>query len=393
MHVLHYIENFLDPIGGGPIFVRGLTHHLQKYGIDQSVITDSKFQKTEITQIDNVAVFSLPTRRLGYYTILSGLFNVLKNGTFDVINIHGFGTYIGDVVCILKKLGLLHVPLVLTTHGIGGLKFGYLALDFSVPFTLKRRIRGLVHHFFHDLTLGRLDMNTFDKVIFLSEEERKYLSKLGLKNEKSVKIPIAINEIFFNSTSIVPTPNRDYILYVGRIDPYKGLDTLVKAIKELRLANVNLKCIIIGKDCGYVSQLESLINQLGIADLIEIKDYISQENLLQIYSFALVTILVSESEGFPLALVESVASGTPFIATPVGAIPELVDLTKAGILVPIDDPKALARTIRSLLEDKDLFIRLSTNGKNSVTNFTWENIAKRYYEVYLDVINNNQDSN
>jgi glycosyltransferase involved in cell wall biosynthesis len=200
-----------------------------------------------------------------------------------------------------------------------------------------------------------------------------------LKEKKLTNIPIAINEVFRKSSSL---SNRNYVLYVGRIDRYKGIDTLVKAIKELWSANINLKCIIVGKDYGYRSKLEFLINHLGIAHLVEIKEHISQESLSYLYSSALVTVLPSLSEGFPLTLVESMASGTPFIATPVGAIPELVNQTKAGILAPIGDSITLAHMIYNLLENTVHWSELSTNGKNFAANFAWDNIVKRYYEVY-----------
>jgi glycosyltransferase involved in cell wall biosynthesis len=383
LHVIHYVPNFYNPEGGRETFVRGLVRHLQKYGVRQSIITNSNSEKTEITHFDNnITILPLAVKRkLGAYSILNNLFNILQDSRCDIINIHGYGEYPADVACILKKLGRINVPLVLATHGIVGLKHGYLALDLSFPFTPKERISRLLH-LFYDFTLGKLEMNTFDKVIITSKEEEKYLSKIGLEGKKFINIPIAINEVFFTSSSLF---DRYYILYVGRIDRYKGIDTIVKAIKELRLTNINLKCIIVGKDYGYRSKLEFLIDHLEIADLVEIKDQISQEKLVSLYSSALVTVLPSSSEGFPLTLVESMASGTPFVATPVGAIPELVDLTKAGIIVPIGDSKTLAQTISNLLKDRVLWSEMSTNGKNFAINFTWDNIAKRYYQAYLEL--------
>jgi glycosyltransferase involved in cell wall biosynthesis len=385
MHVLHYVTDFLEPVGGRELFVRGLIFHLQKFGINQSVITDSRTDSTQTVQFGNVKVFALRSIRIGYYSILPDLFNVLHNLDFDIVNIHGYGDYVGDVFCISKKLGRLDVPLIMTTHGIGALRLGYLAVDHSMPIAITLRIRALIHHYFYDFVLGRINMKTLEKVILLAEEERKYLSKIGLKNEKCLKIPIAINEIFFKPGLIVPLCNRDYILYVGRIDSSKGLDTLVRAIKELQLTGHSLKCIIVGKDTGYRSKLESLVDRLEITHLVEIRDYLSQENLLELYSSALVTVLTSLAEGFPITLVESLALGTPFIATPVGAIPELVESTQAGLLVPIADPKALSQAIHVLSEDNNLWSKMSSNGRSSAKNFTWDTIAKRYYEVYSKI--------
>jgi len=383
MHVLHYVPNFHNPRGGREIFVLGLISHLREFGINQSILTNSYNNKTdEVSQFENdITVYSFPVKKFGAYQVSSKFFDTLRNNTYNVINIHGYGEYAGDVVCMLKKLGLLNVPLVLTTHGIVGLKNGCLALDFSSSFSSTQRIiRSL--HLFYDFTFGKLQMATFDRIILHSEEEKKYLSRVGLKETKVLKIPIAINEIFFKDC---PSHERNYVLYVGRIAPYKGLDTLVRSIKELRSCGKDLRCIIIGQDFGYRSHLESIISKLEIKDLIQIKEFEIQENLLRIYGSAIVTVLPSTSEGFPLTLVESMACGTPFIATPVGVIPELVQLSKAGLLVQIGDTKNLAQTINNLLINKAHWSEMSRNGKQFAKNFTWEDIAKKYYAAYLEL--------
>jgi D-inositol-3-phosphate glycosyltransferase len=227
-------------------------------------------------------------------------------------------------------------------------------------------------------------MTSFDKIVILSQEEKRYLSKIGLKEKKAINISVAVNEVFLRSSSS-NSSDRSYILYVGRIDPYKGIDALAKAVKELQLINVHVKCVIVGRDYGYRSKLESLIDELRISNIVEIRDHVSQENVVELYSSALVTVLPSLSEGFPLTLVESMALGTPFIASSVGAIPELVALSKAGILVPINNAKVLAQTIRNLLEDKELWSILSVNGKRFARNFTWEKIAKSYFDLYSEM--------
>jgi hypothetical protein len=82
-------------------------------------------------------VFSLPIKSSGYYTIVTGLFDVLKNKRFDIVNIHGYGANTWDIMCLLKKLRLLNISSVLTAYGIAGLKLGYLARNFTV--SLKQR--------------------------------------------------------------------------------------------------------------------------------------------------------------------------------------------------------------------------------------------------------------
>ena len=98
------------------------------------------------------------------------------------------------------------------------------------------------------------------------------------------------------------------------------------------------------------------------------------------------TVLCSSTEGFPLSLVESMAAGTPFIATPVGAIPDLVHQTKAGLIVPVGNVKALADAIKQLIEDGNGRAEMSARARENATKFRWDNIAESYYQLYKDLI-------
>ena len=196
-----------------------------------------------------------------------------------------------------------------------------------------------------------------------------------------------MNDIFFSACHNTTERRENYVLYVGRIAEYKGLDTLVKAIKELRVArNTEVKCVMIGKNFGYLDELQSLVDKLGVTDLVEFIDHVPQNRLVSYYSSALVTVLCSLTEGFPLSLVESMAAGTPFVATPVGAIPDLVDQTKAGLIIPVGDAKALSDAIRKLIEDRNMWTKMSSKARENAIRFRWDNIAKSYYEMYKDLV-------
>jgi glycosyltransferase involved in cell wall biosynthesis len=385
LRVLHYVPNFVTLVGGRENFVYGLVNHLKKFGIEQSIVTSGSTENRQ-TRFDGLTVFSLTERKFGGYIILENLVNVLRRHKFDLINIHGYGEYTADMTCLLKKTGFLRVPTVLTTHGLSGLINAYFAISPASLLTPSQRIKRLPH-LFYDFTLGRLEVATFDRIIVVSEEEKSYLYHLGLKEEKIVKIPVAVNDIFFSASSNAAKKRENYVLYVGRIVEYKGLDTLAKAIKELRVAsNTELKCIMIGKDFGYRGKLQSLVDKLGITDLVEFIDHVPQNRLANYYSSALVTVLCSLTEGFPLSLVESMAAGTPFVATPVGAIPDLVNQSKAGLIVPVGDAKALADAIRQLVEDRKMWAEMSARSRENATKFRWDNIAKSYYQLYKDLV-------
>jgi glycosyltransferase involved in cell wall biosynthesis len=128
------------------------------------------------------------------------------------------------------------------------------------------------------------------------------------------------------------------------------------------------------------------MEKLNISEMVKFIDYVPHQGLVQYYSYALLTILQLMIEDFPLSLVESMAAGTPFVATPVGAIPDLVNQTKAGLIVPVGDAKALSDAIRQLAEDRNLWAEMSARGRENAIRFRWDNIAKSYYQLYKDLV-------
>jgi hypothetical protein len=112
LHILHYVPNFSNPTGGREIFVRGLIQHLQNYGIQQSVISNSEYGKVAITRYNNIDVFLLPVKKFGAYWIVKNIACFLKQSKCDVINIHGYGEYAGDLACIMKIIRHIKVPIV-----------------------------------------------------------------------------------------------------------------------------------------------------------------------------------------------------------------------------------------------------------------------------------------
>jgi glycosyltransferase involved in cell wall biosynthesis len=331
-----------------------------------------------------VKVIELSEIKVGGYHFLRGLIPILKDQRYDIVHVHGYGEYAGDIACTMRILARVKSSLILTTHGIAGMKHGLLALNLASSMGFTERIPRAIH-VIYDQIFGRLQMGLFDRIVIQSLEELNYLSRIGLDRSKAIEISAAVNDLFLKAHS----PRKDFLLYAGRIDKFKGLETVVRAIRALKSENLKMKCIIVGKDFGYRKDLELLINELDVADLIEIRDFVIQADLVELYNCALATVLPSTSEGFPLTILESMACGTPFIATPVGVIPELIRQSEAGLLINHSDHASLAATIRSLAGDEKKWHILSANCRLFVSNFTWEKITEKYYKVYSDMARTN----
>jgi len=167
------------------------------------------------------------------------------------------------------------------------------------------------------------------------------------------------------------------VLFVGRIEPLKGIDRLVKAMGLLR-DTPNLKLIVIGGDArsqDEVDQLKGLCRALGIEDSVSFQELVKQERLPCYYSAADVTVVPSYYESFGLVALESLACGTPVVTTRVGHMENIIIDGKTGYVVADNTPELLADRISRLLarphggnSDKALLVQ-------SVARFDWANIA------------------
>jgi glycosyltransferase involved in cell wall biosynthesis/peptidoglycan/xylan/chitin deacetylase (PgdA/CDA1 family) len=144
----------------------------------------------------------------------------------------------------------------------------------------------------------------------------------------------------------VPVAGRK-LLWVGRMVPVKGLEVLVQACADLRKRGCDFHLYLAG-DGPLRSRLESEVATLGLADSITFTGSVRQEQLAEWYRAVDATVMASHSEGIPNVLRESLACGTPFVATRVGGIPEIAN-GQAAELVPAGDPVALGNAIDQLL--------------------------------------------
>jgi D-inositol-3-phosphate glycosyltransferase len=184
------------------------------------------------------------------------------------------------------------------------------------------------------------------------------------------------------------------ILFVGRMDPLKGLETLLRAVCKLTDLEPELVkglCMaVIGGDAdenetGLNNELEcldKLKNEVGLRDLVIFLGSRAQDTLPYYYSAAEVCVVPSHYESFGLVALEAMACGTPVIASRVGGLQLTVEDDVTGFLVPAGDPDALAEKLRLILADSELRERLGANARRKAQAYTWQVVADRILKVY-----------
>lgn len=189
-------------------------------------------------------------------------------------------------------------------------------------------------------------------------------------------------------------PQEKVILYVGRIEPLKGIDNLLKAIAVLRKSNVLATCphyvAIIGGDPDRprelldqeMRHLQDMNHCLGLDDMVVFLGKKAQDSLPYYYSASEVVVMPSHYESFGMVALESMACGTPVIATKVGGLEWLVQDEVTGLSVPDDDPESLAVQLRRMICKEGLREQLSKNCLEFARGFSWSIITKKLIALY-----------
>jgi D-inositol-3-phosphate glycosyltransferase len=190
------------------------------------------------------------------------------------------------------------------------------------------------------------------------------------------------------------------LLFVGRIEPLKGLDVLIEAISIMRQGDVwkeNPFCLaIIGgepdesdeQDNIEMSRIKALSENFGLQDFVTFLGKRSQDSLPYYYSAAEAVVVPSQYESFGMVALEAMACGTPVVASHIGGLAYLVQDGITGFTVPVDDPVELANRLSSLIQDPNLRDRMGKQAVQVAQDYAWDKIASKLVAVYDGLLNN-----
>ncbi|TSA45457.1 glycosyltransferase family 1 protein [bacterium] len=174
------------------------------------------------------------------------------------------------------------------------------------------------------------------------------------------------------------------IITTSRLVPKNGIDVLIKAVTELKtlIRDTRYLIRIVGSGPDE-KKLKDLARGLNVDHLIEFVGEVSPDEIPEYLSQADLFVRPSRSEGLGSSFLEAMAAGLPVVGTAVGGIPDFLKDGETGFLAKVDDPKDLAQKIHLLLEDKNLYSKLSANGKKLVEkNYDWNKIANCMEKIF-----------
>ena len=185
------------------------------------------------------------------------------------------------------------------------------------------------------------------------------------------------------------------ISFVGRIQPHKGPEILIRAVNEMMTHNpelrADLQVLITGGVSGVKNnediRLRELVNWLKLDDVIKFLEPISREKLPDLYRSSDLVCVPSYSESFGLVALEAQACGTPVVASAVGGLRTAVADGISGVLVDGHDPRAWSSVLARLLMEPQRRILLSMGAVEHASHFGWDRTARGTLDVYDRLIN------
>lgn len=275
------------------------------------------------------------------------------------------------------------VRMVHTYHSLGAVKYRTVT---NIPAIASTR-----------LAIEKACLETADRVLATSPQEEEHMRKLVSTQGTIEMIPCGTDLNKFGAIrrqearqKLGIAPDAKVVIYVGRFDPRKGIETLVRAIAQSNWRGCSdLKLIIGGgsrpgqSDGIERDRIEGIVAEMNLSDITLFPGRLDDDTLPIYYAAADACVVPSHYEPFGLVAIEAMASRTPVVASNVGGLRFTVVPEVTGLLAPPKDEAAFASAIERILADPALRDRLGETGRQRVEiAFSWESVASRLTNLY-----------
>jgi phosphatidylinositol alpha-mannosyltransferase len=201
-------------------------------------------------------------------------------------------------------------------------------------------------------------------------------------------VPNGVDEAAFTAASPLPEladPERPLLLFVGRLEPRKGLDVAIRAFLRLRASTPRLRLCVVG-DGGERSRCQEMVPPSLRPDVLFVGS-VSQQELPRYHASADVFIAPSTGgESFGIILLEAMAAGLPVVASDIPGYRTVLGDGRQGRLVPPHDAFALSEAVGTLLANPALRRAMALEGRRTAATYAWPLIARRITDVYRAVL-------
>lgn len=271
---------------------------------------------------------------------------------------------LGPVVALARTVGRRRCAIVCQSPYEG---FGTILLSRVIPRSVRPRIAVEIHGDWRTATrlygnrtrrvltpladrAASWAIRHADRVRAISGYTEKLVRAAGFEGDVD-RFPTFSDFAMFLRDPVIALPIPPKILFVGALDRHKGIDVLLEAWIRVEEEFPEADLIIAG-DGPWRNRLERLVQELWVQGGISLAGQVSRSDIKEYLDDSSLLVLPSRSEGLGRVILEAFARGRPVVATAVGGIPELIEHGHNGLLVPPEDPSALADAIVELLSDR-----------------------------------------
>jgi D-inositol-3-phosphate glycosyltransferase len=371
--------------GGMNVYVRELSRELGRMGVEVDVFTRSQNPAIPrvVAMTEHVSVIHVtagPEAPLPRDEVAAHLdefadgveaWRIARSADYDLVYAHYWLS--GLVALALRERW--SVPIVQMFHTLGRLKNAVARrAGATEPLVRLRAERNLVAD--------------VDRIVAATGVEQAHLIEHhGADRSRIAVIPCGVDTELFRpgdareARAVLGLDERPVVLYVGRLTPIKGLDTLLDAVADLRRRGDPLQLLIVGGEAdealdGHQRRLRRRLRDDGLDDCVRLIGPRAQDELRTYYVAADVTVLPSYYESFGMVALEAMACGSPVVASRVGGLTTTIRDTVTGDLVPEGDILALAERLRALIADADRRHRMGWEGVRWAAQHRWPCVAE-----------------
>ncbi len=373
-------------LGGMNVYVRELTRALAQRGVNVDIFTlwHDGLHAQDITLADSVRFIHIEAGE-GRNIPKEATFELLPQFTAEVLGFTKRNSLKYDLIhshywlsaWVAERLKpSLGIPHITTFHTLAEVK------ERTSPGHQEPQIRKQA-----EAEVAR----SAERVIAFTDGEKDDLACLYGADPDNVRvIPGGVDLSLFKPVAVAEARARlgisspKVVLFVGRIDPAKGLDTLLRAFALLQEDRDVCLVVVGGNATGddATARLKALSGELGTAGKVEFRGPVGQGELPFYYSAANVTVVPSHHESFGLVAVESLACGTPVVASNRGGLGTTVRDGENGFLVEEPSPEAFSNRILRVLDDEGMEAALRAAARGSVRGYSWDAVGAAVLREY-----------
>jgi glycosyltransferase involved in cell wall biosynthesis len=393
------IEIGKEEAGGQNVYVRQVGEALSRQGwqvdmftrrsdADQSAIVHHNSHCRTIRLIAGSQGFIPRDELFGYLPEFVKSFQQFQTASgfeYEIIHTnYWLSSWVGMSLKKLQGSKLIH-----TYHSLGAVKYQATA---AIPMIAKTR-----------LATEKQCLETAECIVATSPQEQEHMRSLVSAQGNIDIIPCGTDIDRFGKISrsearqqLGLSQDAKIVLYVGRFDQRKGIETAVRAmgrLKQGQLNQDNLQLIIGGgsrpgqSDGRERDRIESIVGEVGLQAITKFPGRLGMENLHLYYAAADVSVVPSHYEPFGLVAIEAMASRTPVVASDVGGLQFTVVPEVTGLLAPPKDDAAFAVAIERILADSQWREQLGHAGRDRVeAMFSWDGVASQLSHLYQQVL-------